>query len=142
MKVQHTSGITRYEGSYPSLSAFLMCPCPKESDSESFLSRAEGRFEGNANAFSLTYKEEDGVLASLDYNGKELHFVRGGTRAVFIPSKTTSFSHITELGAMKAEAYTTRLDVKEKDGKILLSVSYFMHISDIIQKNTMKWKLF
>ncbi len=142
MKLSYTSSITRYEGSYPSLSVFLMSPCPKESDSESFHAQAEGDFKGDKAAFTVAYKEEDGVQAKLVYEGDTLIFTRGATKASFKLSKSTSFSYVSELGSMPVSAYTERLDLKEKAGKLLLSLTYYMHVSDIVQKNVMKWKLF
>lgn len=115
---------------------------PKESDSESFLAKAEGVFTGSKEAFSLVYEEQDGTKASLTYEHGTLVFTRGATKASFVLSKCTSFSYVSELGSMSVSAYTERLDVKEKGEKLLLSLTYYMHASDLIQKNVMKWKLF
>lgn len=142
MKLQHTSTITRYGGEYPSLSAFLMRPTPEVTDSESFLTRAEGSFLGDKNAFSATYKEEEGESATLTLSGNTVRFTRGKTQAIFTRGATTAFSYVSAIGALPATVYTEGLDVKEKDGKLLLTVSYFMHVSDMVQKTTMRWKLF
>ena len=142
MKLSYTSSITRYENSYPSLSVFFMSASPKESDRESFHAKAEGDFRGKKTAFSVIYKEEDGTGASLIYEDDTLIFARGGTKAEFKLSKSTAFSYASELGELAVSAYTERLDVKEKEGMILLSLTYYMHVSDMVQKTVMKWKLF
>ena len=142
MKVHYTSTITRYEGKYPSLSAFLMSPSPKESDSENVLFHADGVFKGDKSAFTLSYQEEDATPSRLVFSGDTLVFVRGKTEARFEKSKTTAFAYVSAIGALAATAYTVRLDVLEMAGKLLLTVEYFMHISDMVQKNTMRWKLF
>ena len=141
MKIQYSSSIVRYEGDFPSLSAFLMCPAPKENDSESFIARAEGEMSGDKTALSLNYKEEDGTAASLSYDGEELIFRRGATASRFLRAKTSSFSHMTDLGAMPISAYTLRLDVMEREGMLLLTLSAYMHVSGMVQKTTMKWKI-
>ena len=140
MKIQYTSSIVRYGGDFPTLSAFLMCPSPKEADRESFTARAEGTFSGNKNAFSLSYKE-DGCFASLTFSGTELCFKRGATASQFKLGSLTSFSHMTDMGALPITAYTTRLDVLEREGMLLLTLSAYMHISGMVQKTTMKWKI-
>ena len=140
MEIQYSSSIVRYEGDFSSLSAFLMCPTPKESDRESFLCRAEGDFKGDKDSFTLCYKEED-TSATLSYNGKELIFKRGGTASRFTEGSVTSFAHVTDIGALPIDAYTLRLDLKEREGKLLLTLSAYMYISGMIQKTTMKWKL-
>ena len=99
-------------------------------------------FGGGENGFSLSYKEENGTSASIVYEGDMLRFTRGITQAAFSLSRITSFSYVTDLGAMPVSAYTERLDVMERDGKLLLTLSYFMHISGMVQKTVMKWKLF
>ena len=141
MKIQYTSSIVRYAGDFPTLSAFLMCPSPKESDSESFLARAEGTLTGDKSAFSLSYKEEDGSAANLSYNGEELLFKRGATASHFKSGSVTAFSHMTDMGALPMSAYTTRLDVLEREGMLLLTLSAYMHVSGMVQKTTMKWKI-
>ncbi len=141
MKIQYTSSIVRYAGDFSALSAFLMCPSPKESDSESFVARAEGAFSGDKRAFSLSYKEEDGSAAKLSYNGEQLSFQRGATASYFKQGSVTAFSHMTEMGVLPISAYTTRLDVLERDGMLLLTLSAYMHISGMVQKTTMKWKI-
>ena len=130
----------RYGGDFPTLSAFLMCPSPKEADRESFTAHAEGMFSGSKNEFSLSYKE-DGCSASLTFSGAELCFKRGATVSRFALGSVTSFSHMTDMGALSIAAYTTRLDVLEREGMLLLTLSAYMHISGMVQKTTMKWKI-
>ena len=142
MKVQHISTITRFVGEYPSLSAFLMSASTVPSDSESVSTRAEGSFAGHADNFSLSYKEQDGTVARVSFDGDTLSFSRGGTFATFTRAKSTSFSYVSAIGALPATAYTVTLEVKEREGKLLLCVEYFMHLSNMVQKNTMRWKLF
>lgn len=141
MNIKFHSSILRYKGSYASLSAFLLCPLPEETDKEEVRSSSVGRFEGDASSFTLSYQEEDGVKASLSYHDGVLCFSRGATEAVFEKGKTTSFSHFAGYGTLLHTAYTLRLDVAEREGKYLLTLSYLAHISGMVQKNTMMWKI-
>ncbi len=141
MKIKFHSSILRYEGNYPSLSAFMMSASPQESDKEDMMSSPEGKFEGDENAFTLSYREEDGMSASLTYRAGELHFRRGATEACFIKGKSTSFSHFAGYGSLLHTVYTLRLEVIKRDDKYLVALSYLAHISGMVQKNTMMWKI-
>jgi len=119
-----------------------MSPLPEQSDTETMQISAKGTFSGDENAFSLAYTEEDGTHVSLHYDAEGgLEFRRGVTNTTFVRGKTTVFSHWTGYGMLEIEAYTTRLDLMEKNGSYLLTLTYFSHISDMVQQNTMKWKL-
>ncbi len=141
MDLKFHSSIVRYEGTYSSLSAFMLSPSPRESDKEDMMSSLQGSFTGDATAFTLSYREENGTSALLEYREGTLRFCRGGTEAVFIKGKTTSFSHFAGYGSLLHTVYTTRIDVSERQGKYLLTLSYMAHISGMVQKNTMMWKI-
>ena len=139
MNVKFHSTIVRYDGSFQTLSAFLLAGKANAADTETMQFSADGSLD--ADAFALRYKEEDGTEACLRYdrNGT-LFFRRGLTNAVFTLGKTTSFSHQTAYGVLPTEAYTTRLELMEKNGSYLLALTYFAHICGMVQENTMKWK--
>lgn len=140
MKITYHSSITRFEGSYPSLSAFLLTPLPQEADKESMQLCAEGAVSFQADGCTASYREEDGTAVRLSLQNGTFTFVRGATRAVFPQTGMTSFSHQTGYGALTVDAYTLRLDLQEKNGSYLLTLSYLAHIGGMVQKNTMKWK--
>ncbi len=141
MKVKFHSAILRYEGSYASLSAFMLSPAPKESDKESMQLSAEGTLKTDGDALSLSYREEDGTPVSLDYTDGSLKLQRGMTKALFTRGKSTSFSHFTGYGALENTVYTLRLDTASREGKRLVTLTYLAFISGMVQKNTMMWKL-
>ena len=141
MKVKYHSAITRYEGSFSSLSAFLLCPAPRESDSESMQCSANGTLCEEKDGFTLSYREEDGTPVRVEYKAGELKFSRGLTQSLFSLGKTTVFSHHMGYGSLECAAYTTRLETVKRDGKTLLMLTYIALLSGMAQKNTMMWKL-
>ena len=141
MKVKYHSAITRYEGRFPSLSAFLLCPAPHESDGESLQCSASGTLQEEKDGFVLSYREEEGTPVRVEYRAGELKFARGLTQSLFSLGKTTVFSHHTGYGSLECTAYTTKLETVKRDGKTLLMLNYIAFISGMAQKNTMMWKL-
>ena len=140
MKITYHSSIIRFEGSYPSLSAFLLTPMPEESDKESMQLSAEGKFFVAPDSFSASYQEEDGTNVRLSLEKGTLSFSRGATHAVFPSSGSASFLHRTEYGALTVDTYTLRLELQEKNGSFLLTLTYLAYIGGMVQKNMMKWK--
>lgn len=142
MRITYHSSITRYAGEYPSLSAFLLSPAPSESDSESFSFSTEGRLVGKEEAFTLSYREQDGTAVTLVLREDgALLLRRGTTEASFSVKAVSSFLHKAELLELSITAYTVEISCKRRGESRLVTLVYYSHFSNIVQKNTMRWKL-
>ena len=142
VKVLQRSRITRYEGSFPSLSAFLLCPNPSLSDSETAEIRADGALTRLGDDVSLTYKErESGVRVSVEKRGDTLTVARGGGTLSFTRGARTAFEYRTSYGTLPTEAYTEDITLQEKDNSCLLTLVYTAVFGGMAQKNEMRFKI-
>ena len=141
-KVLQRSRITRYDGSFSSLSAFLLAPTHTECDVETADARGEGVFTDSAVGLSLTYKEEEsGVTVKVEKTEDTLTVTRGGAVLTFRVGATTSFSYNTLYGVLPMEAYTEEIGVQEKGSTRLLTLVYTAVFGGMAQKNEMRFKI-
>ena len=141
-KVLQRSRITRYDGSFSSLSAFLLAPVHTECDVETADVRAEGVFLNTEEGLSLTYKEEEsGVSVKVEKRDDTLTVTRGGAVLSFRLGATTSFVYNTLYGTLPMEAYTEEITLDEKGNARLLTLIYTAVFGGMAQKNEMRFKI-
>ena len=138
IRVKQSSLIERYEGTYPTLSAFMLRATPLPADSERV--EEEGRGELlSASPLSLSYRTEEGRPVSLFYEGERLTVKRGLSEMIFQKGETTVFPYRTEYGTLEIKACTDGITLKEKEGAFLLTLSYYALLGDMMQKNTLRF---
>lgn len=140
IKVKHMSQIERYEGFYPSLSSFLLSAKPRVADKESLEEIGEGELTSLA-PLSVCYRTEEGRPCSLSLEGDTLLLRRGLSEMRFEKGKSTAFLYRTGYGEIETEAFTDALSLAEREGKHLLSLSYYARMGDMIQRNSMRFVL-
>ena len=140
--VLQRSRITRYDGTFPSLSAFLMSPSPVAIDTETADARGDGAFTLRSEGFVLTYKEEEShVSVKVEKAGDTLTVTRGGGTLVFRVGARTAFDYRTLYGTLPTEAYTEELSVQEKGSTRLITLIYTAVFGGMAQKNEMRFKI-
>lgn len=141
-KVLQRSKITRYDGTFSSLSAFLLSPAPSVVDTESADGRGEGTLSLADDVFSLNYKEEEsGIAVSLEREGDAVTVKRGGATLMFRMGKKTSFDYRTAYGVLPMEAYTEEVTLQEKGNIRLFTLVYTAVFGGMAQKNEMRFKI-
>ena len=141
-KVLQRSRILRYEGSFPTLSAFFLSPSPVVADSETVEMHGDGSCTESGEAVSLSYREEEsGVSVAVEKNGNELTIVRDGSPLVFRVGETTSFHYSPTCGTFLIEAYTDALTVQRKGDALLLTLSYTAAMGGMAQRTEMRFKI-
>ena len=142
VKVLQRSRILRYDGSFSSLSAFLLCPSPLSSDTETAEVRGAGSLTQNGDGVTFTYREEEsGVTVTVEKNGNSLAVKRGGASLLFRLGEMTAFSYHTLYGTLPTEAYTDALTLQKKGQTLLLTLSYAAVIGGMAQRNEMRFKI-
>ena len=141
--VHQRSSITRYEGTFSSLSAFLLSANPQKTVEEQSENVGEGSlFRGEAEEFSFTYRErEGGASVSVCKRDGELTLRRGRSEMHFLLKKESCFSYFVDYGSIEMQAYTERIDVIEKGNSLLLTLVYFAVYSGMAQKNEVRFKI-
>ena len=140
--VLQRSRITRYDGGFASLSAFLLSPNPTFSDVETADMRGNGDFIPTDGGFVLTYKEEEsGFTVRVEKDGDRLTVTRGGGSLVFLAGGRTAFEYRAVYGTLPTEAYTEELSVQEKGNTKLLTLVYTAVLGGMAQKNEMRFKI-
>ncbi|MBQ9736730.1 MAG: DUF1934 domain-containing protein [Clostridia bacterium] len=142
VSVLQRSAISRYEGAFSSLSAFLLSAAPAISDSEEASFRGEGELSEHEGELTLSYREEEsGVRAALSLAGDTLTLTRGGAELCFVRGKRTAFTYVTTYGRLPTEAYTERVDCIKKGSAYLITLVYTAVFSGIAQKNELRFKI-
>lgn len=136
--VRHTSKIERYEGTFPSLSAFFLSQHPLVADTERLEEGGRGE-TADTSFFSVSYRTAEGHPSFLSLVGDTLSFRRGLSEMCFEKGKFTSFTYRTGYGELETEAFTDALSLKEKDGRWLLSLAYYARMGSMVQRNTMRF---
>ena len=142
VKVLQRSKITRYDGGFPSLSAFLLCPSPKAADTEAAEVRGEGTLLWKDGGMTLTYKEEEsGVTVTVEQTRDTLKVTRGGAVLDFKTGARTLFDYRTAYGVLSTEADTESVTLKEMGSTRLLTLVYTAVFGGMAQKNEMRFKI-
>ena len=140
--VLQRSKITRYEGGFASLSAFLLTPSPTLADVETADVRGMGSFTPSEDGFTLTYREEEsGITVAVKKTGDALTVTRGGGVLTFRLGARTDFVYRTLYGTLPTEAYTEEITVQEKGSTRLLTLVYTAVLGGMAQKNEMRFKI-
>ena len=140
--VLQRSSILRYEGSYGSLSAFLLSPSPIVADTEMSDLRATGTLTYGNDMLHLEYREEEtGIRVLVEKSGDALTVKRGGALLSFRLGTTTAFTYQTAYGALPMEAYTEKMTLIEKEHMSLLTLVYTAVFGGMAQKNEMRFKI-
>ena len=141
-KVLQRSRILRYDGSFSSLSAFLLCPSPSLADSETAELHGKGSLDQSGEDVRFSYREEEsGVSVSVEKNGDTLTVTRGGAVLLFRLGDVTSFTYATAYGKLPTEAYTDTLTLQKKENALLLTLSYIAVFGGMAQRNEMRFKI-
>ncbi|MBE6656154.1 MAG: DUF1934 domain-containing protein [Ruminococcaceae bacterium] len=141
-KVLQRSKITRYDGSFPSLSAFLLCPQPTALDEETADVRGEGAFTVTGEDVSLFYKEaESGFSVIVAKMGDAVTVTRGGSVLVFRCGARTAFDYRTAYGILPTEAYTEDVTLQRKGSTYLFTLIYIAVFGGMAQKNELRFKI-
>ena len=140
-KVLQRSRITRFHGTFSSLSAFLLSPAPVVADTESADVRGEGTLSLSEHGLFLTYKEESGITVSVEKTDNTLTVKRGGATLLFRMGERTAFDYVTAYGMLPMEAYTEELSLQEKGSTRLLTLVYTAVFGGMTQKNEMRFKI-
>lgn len=140
--VLQRSRITRYDGTFSSLSAFLMSPSPVPTDTETADVRGDGAITLQNDDFVLTYKEEESrVTVKVEKAGDTLTITRGGCLLTFRVGARTAFEYRTPYGTLPTEAYTEELLMQEKVSTRLVTLIYTAVFGGMAQKNEMRFKI-
>ena len=142
---QHTL-LSRYEGEYPSLSAFFMTPAPTVADTERVLTRGHGRLEQEGDELLLDYTEEHGeegsIHATLRYVPKDGVTVRrGGGEMRLAVRRRTRFLYRVGLGSLDTEAYTESIEYVRRGKAGLLCVVYYALIGGVVTRTELRFKI-
>lgn len=142
IKVLQRSFITRYAGSFSSLSALRLCPTPRVEDTEGSEAVGCGESRFGENTLSFTYVEEETKISvTLKKAGDTLTVTRGGAQLRFCLGESTAFSYRTAYGEMPMEVYTEKLTLQEREGATLLTLIYSAVLGGMAQKNEMRFKI-
>lgn len=142
IKVLQRSVITRYAGSFSSLSALRLCPTPRIEDTEGSEAVGYGESCFGENAFSFTYVEEETKISvAVKKTGDTLTVTRGGAQLCFCLGESTAFSYRTAYGEMPMQVYTETLTLREREGATLVTLVYSAVLGDMAQKNEMRFKI-
>ena len=136
--VRHSSKIERYEGEFSSLSAFFLSAHSSVSDTERLEEMGRGEMAVMC-PFTVSYRTEEGRPSTLSLADDCLSFRRGLSEMTFEKGSVTSFVYRTGYGEIETEVFTDALSLKEKDGKWLLSLSYYALMGGMVQKNSMRF---
>lgn len=140
--VLQRSRITRYGGSFPSLSAFLLSPSLTPADVETADVRGSGTFTPSDGGFALNYREEEsGISVTVTKSGDTLTVTRAGGTLTFRIGARTAFEYRTLYGSLPTEAYTEEISVQEKGSTRLLTLIYTAVFGGMAQKNEMRFKI-
>lgn len=142
-EILQRSLISRYEGEYPSFSAFLLTPAPSLADRESTDARGVGEVSfGKGEDLSFSYREtESGIAVAVKKEGKTLHITRGGGVLRFVYGERTEFIYRTSYGALPTEAYCEEISLQKKGHLLLLTLVYTAVFGGMAQKNEMRFKV-
>ena len=141
-EILQRSSILRYDGSFTSLSAFLLCPSHTTADTESGEIRAHGTLTRTEEALLLEYREEEsGIRVCVRQEGDSLTVTRAGACLSFRAGEQTSFVYKTAYGALPMEAYTQKITLTEKGRTLLLTLIYTAVFGGMAQKNEMRFKI-
>ena len=92
-----------------------------------------------ASFFSVSYRTAEGHPSHLSLVGDTLSLRRGLSEMRFEKGTVTAFTYRTGYGEIETEAFTDELSLKEKDGRWLLSLSYYARMGGMVQRNTMRF---
>ena len=141
-KVLQRSRITRYDGNFSSLSAFLLCPSPVSTDTETEETCGAGTLLLEADGMTLTYREEEsGVTVTVEQRSNSLTVTRSGAVLTFQVGARTLFDYRTAYGILSTEAYTESVTLKEKGNTRLITLVYTAVFGGMAQKNEMRFKI-
>ncbi len=138
IKLKHTSRIERYDSRFPSLSAFLLSAGAVAVDEERLEENGVGELTSSV-PFGVYYRTEEGRPCTVTYEKDRLTVRRGLSEMRFEKGRVTSFLYQTGYGELDTEAYTDALSLTEKEGKWLLSITYYARMGDVVQKNSMRF---
>lgn len=138
IKIKHTSRIERYDSRFPSLSAFLLSADAVATDEERLEENGVGEVTASL-PFRVYYRTEEGRPCAVTYEKGYLAVKRGFSEMRFEKGRTTSFLYQTGYGEIETEVYTDALSLTEKEGKWLLSITYYARMGDMVQKNSMRF---
>ncbi|MBO7170067.1 MAG: DUF1934 domain-containing protein [Clostridia bacterium] len=136
--VKHMSQIERYEGGFSALSTFLLSAKPQVADVERLEEQGTGELTATS-PFEVAYRTEEGHPSSICLTENTLFFRRGLSEMRFEKGNVTHFAYRTGYGEWDTEVFTDALSLTEREGKWLLSLSYYARMGDVVQKNTMRF---
>ena len=111
---------------------------PLASDTERLEETGRGEIT-EMGPFSVAYRTEEGHPSSLSLTENLLSLRRGLSEMRFEKGGITRFTYRTGYGEIETEVFTDALSLKEKDGKWLLSLSYYARMGGMVQRNTMRF---